>query len=65
MPRVVPLPDPSLTHLKPSSLPAMKYILLVHVSKDSFEAPKDPALAAAGRFETAAQAVDFRPLCGS
>jgi hypothetical protein len=24
----------------------MKYILLVHISKDSFEAPKDPALAA-------------------
>jgi hypothetical protein len=27
----------------------MKYILLVHHSKDSFEAPKDPADVAAGR----------------
>ena len=27
----------------------MKYILLVHLPKDSFEAPKDPAAVAAGR----------------
>jgi len=27
----------------------MKYILLAHVSKDSFDAPKDPADVAAGR----------------
>src|SRR5687768_5984630 len=43
--------DVSNNRIRPnhSFSPLMKYILLVHVSPDSFEAPKQRALAAAGR----------------
>jgi hypothetical protein len=42
-------PDPSFALVKANILSAMKYILLAHVPKDSFDAPKDPADVAAGR----------------